>query len=68
MISHGRDSFVDVRGKFVYEGDACRVDGNCMENARCNGPENRCRCLPDYVSTNGLCCKYIRGSFLRMTQ
>jgi hypothetical protein len=50
---------IEIKEKFVYEGGACRVHENCLDNAECRKNENLCRCMTDYTATNGLCCKYI---------
>ncbi|CAM4776996.1 unnamed protein product [Rotaria magnacalcarata] len=47
----------DIQRQSVYEGDACRVDDNCMSHARCDNSSRRCVCRETFSSFNGICRK-----------
>lgn len=48
-----------IQERFVYEGEECRLDINCLDNARCDNATRRCVCKESYSAFNGLCCKCI---------
>ncbi|CAF1080374.1 unnamed protein product [Rotaria sordida] len=52
----------DIKAVFVYEGEECRINDNCIPNAVCADVEKRCRCQSSYTALNGLCYKSLNTS------
>jgi EB module len=53
-------SFVSIesRRNFLYQGQQCRTDENCVIYSRCDISSKSCTCDDGYTGLNGLCCKY----------